>query len=281
MVGKVTKNEIPDTESVKKALLDVLSSGRSRSFDNIAADVAKVLGLTRAQRAYRIGNSKGTLFVNRLVQARAQLTKEGAISYRAGRVRLEKAGAVDGTHGLNHASSIKTMTSAVPKGRKHPEGRPTICLSFQEPFASYIASGVKDAEFRNRKINVPIRDLVVCASKTPKAYPQEIPGLAYGLAIGMVDVVECVKTNDEHAWKLVNPRLIKPFKVHATASFFYSANIPEVIPNNEESYREFILPHCFRGNQKAEDAMIASLFSPKADRLQKKYEVAYEKLSLL
>ena len=71
----------------------------------------------------------------------------------------------------------------------------------------------------------------------------------------MVDVVECVEAYGKHAWKLVNPRLIKPFKVHATASFFYSANIPEVIPNNEESYREFILPHCFRGNQNAENAM--------------------------
>lgn len=281
MAGGITKNEIPNIDSVKGALLEVLSSGRSRSFENIAADVAKVLGLTRAQRAYRIGNSKNSLFANRLVQARAELTKEGAISYRAGKVRLKQAVPADGESGSNLASSSKHMTSAATKGRKHPEGRPTICLSFQEPFASYIASGVKDVEFRGRKINVPICDLVVCASKTPKAYSQEIPGLAYGLAIGMVDVVECVEVYGEHAWKLVNPRLIKPFEVHATASFFYVANIPEAIPNNEESYREYILPYCFRGEQKAEDAMITSLYSSKADRLQMKYGVAGEKFNLL
>ena len=169
-----------------------------------------------------------------------------------------------------------SVGSAAPNS---PEGRPTKCLSFQEPFASFIVSGVKDAEFRSKKVNAPIRNLVVCASKTPRVNPS-IPGLAYGFAIGMVDVVECVGVDGDHVWKLESPRLIKPFEVHATAGFFYVADVPEVIPNNADSYREYVLPHCFRGASGDEEAIIAALFSHDPHGLRKKYRVDQDRFDL-
>lgn len=75
MPDKVTKSDIPTVETIKAALLETLTSGRSRSFDNVSGDVAKALGVTRAQRAYRIGTSVSTLFENRLIQARRELVK--------------------------------------------------------------------------------------------------------------------------------------------------------------------------------------------------------------
>ena len=103
-----------------------------------------------------------------------------------------------------------------------------------------------------------------------KRWPEKIPGAAYGMAIGMVDVTDCVRVGGEYAWKLENPRLIKPFEVHAYAAFYYVSDIPEVIPNTEEAYREFILPMCHRGETPDEDGFIASLFSPKPDAWQRK-----------
>ena len=280
MADGVTRNDIPDVEAIKEALLAVLASGRGRAFDNIAGDVAKQLGLTRAQRSYRIGKSKDALFANRLVQARSELTKEGAITYRSGKVKKvaqEKCGTpkikVEAQPSKDPAKAQAVSPSAMAVHPGAPEGRPTKCLSFQEPYASYIATGVKDVEFRSKRVNVPIRDLVVCASKTPKAYLDHIPALAYGLAIGMVDVVECIDAGPERAWKLENPRMIKPFEVHATAGFFYVADIPEVIPATEEAYREHVLPLCFRGDRDFEDEMVASLFSAAPDEIQRFFEV--------
>ena len=296
MSAKVTKNDIPNVDAIKQDLVGVLASGRSRSFAGIAGDVAKELDLTREQRSYRIGKSNATLFESRLVQARIELTKEGVITYRAGKVKLVKRDearlggravhkedgpeiAADQTTTLSEAND-DSAASGKTYVSKAPEGRPTKCLSFQEPFASYIVTGVKDAEFRSKKVNVPICNLVVCASKTPRFY-DNIPGLAYGLAIGMVDVVECIWTGVEHAWKLENPRLIKPFEVHATAGFFYVSDIPEVIPNDEESYREHILPHCFRGTEEEEDAILFSIFSAEPDVNQVDLGLDEEKFDLV
>ena len=280
MAGKVTRNDLPDVEAVKGALLAVLSSGRSRAFDGIEGDVAKVLGLSRAQRSYRIGKSKDPLFANRLVQARSELTKEGTITYKSGRVKLVKSHAEEKHAEAEPTSEKGKRANGAPRD-KAPEGRPTKCLSFQEPYASYIVTGAKDAEFRSKRVNVPIRDLVVCASKTPKAVPYNIPGLAYGMAIGMVDVVECIDVGKGRVWKLENPRLIKPFPVHATAWFFFVADTLEVIPNTPESYRDHVLPHCFRGDRDSEDEIIASLFSAVPDKKQVSFKIDREKFDLV
>ena len=131
-------------------------------------------------------------------------------------------------------------------------------LGFQEPCASQIVTGAKTVECRSRKINVPVKDLVVCASKTPSHF-KAVPGLAYGYAIGLIDVVSCERFRrrdldaammdcmpgyEDMAWRLENPRLIKPFPVHATASFFYVQNEIQLIPSTLDAYMEEIFPIC-------------------------------------
>ncbi len=128
-------------------------------------------------------------------------------------------------------------------------------LSFQEPYAMMTVTGAKTVECRSRKNTVPIKNLVVCASKTASLfYP--IPGLPYGYAIGLVDVVDCVPFEKNHldaammtempkdgrcAWVLQNARMIEPFKVHASASFFYVDDKVVEVPMTLESYRKRIL----------------------------------------
>lgn len=129
-------------------------------------------------------------------------------------------------------------------------------LAFQEPYATLITLGLKTVECRSKRIKEPIKDLVVCASKTARIfYP--IPTLVYGYAIGLVDVVDCVPFTKEHlpaammsqmpdkdsyAWILENSRMIKPFEVKASVGFFNVGNTPEVIPCDKESYRKHFLP---------------------------------------
>ena len=120
-------------------------------------------------------------------------------------------------------------------------------LAFQEPWATLIATGAKVHEFRSREIKTPVKDLVVCASKTARDY-KPIPGLCYGKAIALVDVTKCMRTTDGCIWWLENPRLIRPFDVHATASFFYVQDVVEAIPTSEQAYREVVLPHALDGS---------------------------------
>ena len=135
-----------------------------------------------------------------------------------------------------------------PKGVK--------CLSFQQPYASMIAAGIKTVECRSRKIKTPVKDLVVCASKTAKVFPK-IDGLVYGYAIGLVDVVDCVPFEEKHlkpammsqmpdkdsyAWILENPRMIVPHPVKASAGFFYTDFTPDVIDTDIETYEQIVLP---------------------------------------
>lgn len=119
-------------------------------------------------------------------------------------------------------------------------------LAFQEPWATLIATGFKTHEYRSREIKTPVKDLIVCASKTAKLY-EPIPGLCYGKAIALVDVTKCMRTTDGYIWWLENPRLIKPFDVHATASFFYVQDEVVVLPNDRETYEEVLLPRAQRG----------------------------------
>ncbi len=151
-------------------------------------------------------------------------------------------------------------------------------LSFQEPFATLIATGAKTVECRSRKINTPVKDLVVCSSKTPNMFAP-IPGLTYGYAIGLVDIVECVPFTRKHldpafmsfmpsgtdnAWVLENARLIKPFPVKATASFYYVQEKPEVIPCTPDAYRKFVLPYALKPNADERDfvdALIDAIFN--------------------
>lgn len=114
-------------------------------------------------------------------------------------------------------------------------------LAFQEPWATLIATGVKRHEYRSWGIKTPVRDLVVCASKGARDY-ETIPGLCYGKAIALVDVTKCMHNVDGYIWWLENPRLIRPFDVRASASFFYVRDEVVTLPNDREAYDEHILP---------------------------------------
>lgn len=175
-------------------------------------------------------------------------------------------------------SNISRQVTSMPKDEHKGEH---ICLSFQEPFATYIATGQKTVECRSKRKSTPVKDLVVCASKTPSEY-EHIPGLVYGYAIGLVDLVDCVPFSAEHyspammtwggdgnyAWILENPRLIKPFPVHATAGFFYVKDKPQVIATVPRSYRRCVLPFAYRDGtrdgKKIEDLVIESLFGDRS-----------------
>ena len=126
-------------------------------------------------------------------------------------------------------------------------------LAFQEPWATLIASGIKTNEYRSRRVKTPVRDLVVCASKSAtQFYP--IPGLCYGKAVGLVDIVACEEDGEGGwVWRLENPRMIKPFDVRASASFFYVHDEPVVIETSVKSYRENVLPHAFQEAEFEED----------------------------
>lgn len=129
-------------------------------------------------------------------------------------------------------------------------------LAFQEPYATLITLGLKTVECRSKKVKEPIKDLVVCASKTARIfYP--IPTLVYGYAIGLVDVVDCVPftkkhleqammtqmpEKDSYAWILENPRMIKPFEVKASVGFFNTDHSIDVIPTDKDNYRKYFLP---------------------------------------
>ena len=165
-------------------------------------------------------------------------------------------------------------------GQKKVQPKGVKCLSFQQPYATMIATGIKTVECRSRKIKTPIKDLVVCASKTAKIFPK-MDGLVYGYAFGMVDVVDCVPftrkhlkaammsympEGDSNAWILENPRLIMPRPVKATASFFYTDFTPEVIGPGFEAYAQHMLPLAYdSGTPEFTDVMMDCLFNDPAE----------------
>ena len=124
---------------------------------------------------------------------------------------------------------------------------------------------MKTNEYRSRKINTPVKDLVVCLSKTPKHY-DPIPGLTYGKAIGLVDVVACKPHGGEYVWRLENPRMIEPFDVHATASFFYVENEPVVVERSVEGYHAHILPEAYANTDENASFVVDAMFD-KGDAL--------------
>lgn len=164
-------------------------------------------------------------------------------------------------------------------GQKKVQPKGVKCLSFQQPYATMIATGIKTVECRSRKIKTPIKDLVVCASKTAKIFPK-MDGLVYGYAIGMVDVVDCVPftrkhlkaammsympEGDSNAWILENPRLIVPRPVKATASFFYTDFTPEVIETHFDAYEKYMLPLAYdSGTPEFTAVMMDCLFNDPA-----------------
>lgn len=153
------------------------------------------------------------------------------------------------------------------------------CLSFQQPYASMIIVGAKSVECRSRKINTPVKDLVVCASKTARFYAP-VPGMVYGYAIGMIDIVDCVPFNKKHlkkammskmpeegnyAYILENPRMIVPRPVKASASFFHVDFEPEIINPDKDTYRKYMLPIAQTGDKDYIEDILYMMFDDHND----------------
>lgn len=101
-------------------------------------------------------------------------------------------------------------------------------LSVRQPFASQIVTGLKTIEWRSKpfKYRGP---LVICASKTQNYVLANGNKLPVGVALGIVDVVDCRWFTDDDleaaccqdhwgpvdgfAWVLENPREVKPIPV--------------------------------------------------------------------
>ena len=130
------------------------------------------------------------------------------------------------------------------------------CLSFQQPYAAMIAVGAKTVECRSRRIKTPVKDLVICASKTAKIfYP--IPGLVYGYAKKKENITKKKKKKKKHlhdavvSWTTTSgcdagipehPRMIRPQPVKASASFFYTDFTPEILEPTRAAYEKYLLP---------------------------------------
>ena len=77
---RVTKNSIPDEKAIERAILDALKSGRQKSEASLEKDTAAILGLSVAERTYRIGASKTTLYGNRFKRHVPNCTRQASSS---------------------------------------------------------------------------------------------------------------------------------------------------------------------------------------------------------
>lgn len=103
-------------------------------------------------------------------------------------------------------------------------------LSIRNPFAWDIVFGDKSLEFRSWFTSYR-GDFVICSSKSPK-----VKGTICGYALGVVKldsitqitsknysdfgIEEVYEGEKLYAWKLENPRIIKPFAVKGKLNFF-------------------------------------------------------------
>lgn len=89
----VSKSSIPDAEAIGSALLAVLKSGRQKSIAAAEKETASLLGMSPAEKRYRIKGSATTLFENRFKKARAELHSAGLIELTApDKMKLTEAG---------------------------------------------------------------------------------------------------------------------------------------------------------------------------------------------
>lgn len=89
----VGREDIPEIDRLKEAVLQELSAGRRRSFEAVKKDAIASLKLTASQKRYKIKGSKTTLLENRFEKARSELHSEGLIEYPdTGKVKITEAG---------------------------------------------------------------------------------------------------------------------------------------------------------------------------------------------
>lgn len=89
----ITRKTIPDEEAIGKAIIEALKSGRPRSSSAVEKEVATALGLSRAEKAYKIGHSSTALFENRFKKSQSELYGRGLIDRPSlGKLKLTEAG---------------------------------------------------------------------------------------------------------------------------------------------------------------------------------------------
>ena len=87
-------------------------------------------------------------------------------------------------------------------------------ISVRQPYASQIASGEKDEEYRSWRITPG--PLLICASKRPV-----IDDLPTGVALARVDVIRIDELSDGFAWVLARARRVAPFPVRGSAAIYH------------------------------------------------------------
>lgn len=100
------------------------------------------------------------------------------------------------------------------------------CLSIQQPYVELIANGIKTIECRSWQTSYR-GDILICSAKKPF-----FENYLIGHAICIVTIIDITKMQYMHykdacinklfpyAWKLINPRKIKPFLVRGQQGIF-------------------------------------------------------------
>ena len=123
----ITRNDIPQVEELKAAILTELGSGRVRSCEVVLKDVSSSLSLSAKQRGYKIKGSKTTLLENRYEKARSELKAEGLIEYPShGKMKLvrtaESAGEGSGDAAARKGADTRHVDQATGKAATSAQG---------------------------------------------------------------------------------------------------------------------------------------------------------------
>ncbi len=123
----ITRNDIPQVEKLKAAILTELGSGRVRSCEVVLKDISSSLSLSAKQRGYKIKGSKTTLLENRYEKARSELKAEGLIEYPShGKMKLvrtaESAGEGSGDAAARKGADTRHVDQATGKVATSAQG---------------------------------------------------------------------------------------------------------------------------------------------------------------
>lgn len=108
-------------------------------------------------------------------------------------------------------------------------------ISLHQPWASYIADGLKTIETRTRPTSVRGELLICSTKKRDKGRPKSFRQLPYGKAVAIVELYGCRRMKkadaeaamcpwsvDRWSWLLKNIRAIEtPFDVKGSQGFYY------------------------------------------------------------
>ncbi|MBW2135759.1 MAG: ASCH domain-containing protein [Deltaproteobacteria bacterium] len=98
-------------------------------------------------------------------------------------------------------------------------------LTVKQPFTTYIVNGVKTEEYRHRA-TLYRGPLLICSSKIPFDDDLDPKVFPNGMALGMVDLVDCrpiirrSKYGFRYAWILAQAQEIEPFPISGRPGIF-------------------------------------------------------------